>query len=121
MRKQQIVLSTGPIMVLSSALATQPDGSPYPADCYQDTPDSEGIYQAKLTDEELATREKAASEREWRDGLMTPVSNKINILFDKKLPYEDWSLYRDAMRDYPATVDFPNGIRPQSPDGTLNG
>ena len=44
MRKQQILLTNGPLMVLSSLLEKMDNGLEYPSDCYMDTPDIAGIY-----------------------------------------------------------------------------
>jgi hypothetical protein len=67
MRKQQIITTSGPIMVLSSLLEKMSNGLEYPADCYLDKPGGDGIYLhnpvALIKLENIIEKEKRALKR----------------------------------------------------------
>ena len=56
----------------------------------------------------IYTPTKADTERQWRDSELLR-TDKLVVLPDYP---EDLLAYRTLLRDYPSTVDFPNGDRP---------
>lgn len=61
---------------------------------------------------------KETIERFWRDGELA-ASDVIMIQANAGELGRNkaaWSAYRQALRDYPDAVDFPNGERPVRPE-----
>jgi hypothetical protein len=61
--------------------------------------------------------QKVADEKEWRDAELNDTdiimiqANSGEMGRDKTA----WKTYRQALRDYPESLNFPNGERPVSP------
>ena len=54
--------------------------------------------------------QKTAEEKQWRDSELNTTDKLANI---KDYPYYYATIsYRENLRNYPQTVDFPNGVRP---------
>jgi len=51
---------------------------------------------------------KIYTERKWRDEQLL-LTDKFVVIPDSPV---DYKVYREALRNYPQQVDFPNGERP---------
>lgn len=69
----------------------------------------EAIRLANRTPEEVLS-EKVLAEKQWRDSELLR-TDPMALIPDYPLK-GNLGRYRMALRDYPATVDFPNGVRP---------
>jgi hypothetical protein len=64
----------------------------------------------RLPNQEEILAQKIAQEKQWRDSELERTDKFATI---KDMPYYYAHIsYRQALRDYPNTVDFPNGERP---------
>jgi hypothetical protein len=64
----------------------------------------------RLPNQEEILAQKIAQEKQWRDSELERTDKFATI---KDMPYYYAHIsYRQALRDYPNTEDFPNGVRP---------
>ena len=68
--------------------------------------------------EAKAVEDLKASERSWRNEELNRADIELNKVQDGMgiNSVSAWRSYRNALRDYPAQQDFPNGERPVAPD-----
>ena len=71
--------------------------------------EQEALRLANRTEEEILA-DKIIEEKQWRDAELLRTDKFATI---KDMPYYYAHIsYREALRNYPDTVDFPNGERP---------
>jgi hypothetical protein len=58
---------------------------------------------------------KGTAERSWRNAELASADIIINILFDENESTELWQVYRKELREYPNSINFPDGYRPTKP------
>ena len=73
--------------------------------------DFDKVVEEEPTAEELE-EQKASEERTWRDAALLLADYAFNMALDKGEDTTTHSEYRELLRGYPQTKDFPFGLRP---------
>ena len=60
-----------------------------------------------------ATREAESEARDWRNGELAKADIEINKLDDEGGNSSGYRAYRIALREWPATAQFPSGTKPE--------